>query len=108
MNDTTKHTLLAILFVFFGTFFTALSYTLMKAGHKRIQLDSVVNQKKKKPLFRDVVWVGGILCIILGSAFNAVGMSYGNQVMLACTSSLTITFNTVMAIKMQKEPLKRR
>ena len=56
-------------------------------------------------LILDIYWIGGFLTLILGSVLNALSLDYGNVLMLACTSGLSIIFNTILAITLLGEKL---
>ena len=101
-GDTAK----SIGFTLFGSFFSSLSLILMKWAHNRVQKQNMkLAAADHKSAFTDITWVGGFLALIAGSMFNIVALGYGNQLLLASTSSISIIFNTIMAVFLLKEPL---
>jgi uncharacterized membrane protein len=97
------NSLFAIIFAVLGCFFSALALILMKLAHNR-------NIKLKvrgilKSILCDIFWVTGLLNLLMGSFFNIVAIGYGNVMMLACMSGLSIIFNTILAVTMLREKL---
>ena len=92
--------LVAIFFAILGCFFSALALILMKCAHNRNAHNS-----NAKIICADRFWNIGFLVLIVGSVFNVIAISYGNVIMLACTSSLSIIFNTIFAVNLLGERL---
>ena len=92
--------ILAIFSSILACFFNALALVLMKCAHNRNS-----HKKNAKIMCVDRYWNFGFAMIILGSIFNVVAISYGNVMMLACTSSLSIIFNTIFAVNLLGEKL---
>ena len=40
----------------------------------------------------------GLLILIIGSILNTIALKYGNQLLLASSSSLTIVHNTILSV----------
>ena len=79
----------AIIFGIFGTLLSAIALILMKHSHNK--------QQNNNP-FLTKFWISGFICLLVGSFFNIQALNYGNVVLLACTSSMSIVFNTLFAI----------
>ena len=94
-------TIIAVVLTFFGSFLSSLSLVLMKYAHNRVQASG------KKSAVADPYWIAGLMSLIGGSALNVVALGYGNQLLLASTSSLSIIFNTLFSVFLLKEPLRR-
>ena len=90
-------TLYSIVLTIFGSFFSALSLILMKWAHNKSE------QNPGRSVVKDPNWIMGFFSLILGSVLNVVALSFGNQLLLASTSSLSIIFNTLMAVIFLKE-----
>ena len=95
------NTIYSVILTIFGSFFSALSLILMKWAHNKQE------ENPGRSVVKDVNWIIGFLSLILGSVLNVVALSYGNQLLLASTSSLSIIFNTLMAVIFLKETLHR-
>ena len=95
--SSNSQTIYAIIFGLIGTFLSALSLILMKYAHNL----------SEKP-FLTKYWILGFICLLLGSASNIQALNYGNVVLLACTSSISIVFNTLFAILILNEKLTTR
>ena len=93
MSDT----IFAIIFGLLGCFFSALALILMKWAHNRIQ-------ENQKP-YLDKYWLSGFVILMLGNGFNIEAVNYGNVVLLLCTSSMSIVFNTIFSIVLLGESL---
>ena len=85
-------TVYAILFSVLGAFFNALAMILMKQANNRFY------EKISKKLYADPYWLGGFFCLIPGSAFYVISLGYGNVMLLAWTSSISIIINTILAV----------
>jgi len=108
-GDDSLATLWSIAYTILGIFFNSLSFTLMKMGHNKVQTDAQASltKDKVKPFYLNKLWLLGIVSIIVGSALCVVGLGYGNQLMLASSSSLAIVFDTILAVVILKERLMR-
>ena len=93
-----KDQLIAIAFAVLGCLFSALALVLMKHAHNQSTPGS-------KIIFVNSFWNLGFFILIVGSIFNIVAIGYGNIIMLAATSSLSIIFNTIFAINFLGERL---
>lgn len=100
-KNAASDTLIAVVLTFFGSFLSSLSLVLMKYAHNRVQ------ESGKKSAVLDPFWISGFVSLIAGSALNVVALGYGNQLLLASTSSLSIIFNTLFSVFLLKEPLRR-
>lgn len=90
----------AIAFVFttLGSFFTALSFTLMKFSINRDQ-----RFRWNRPAYKQGYWMIGFCLIFVSIAFNALALDYGNILLLSSSSSITMVFNMIMATYFLKE-----
>ena len=98
-----SNSLAAIVYAILGCFFSALALILMKLAHNR-------NLKLKergitKSILCNVFWISGYINILIGSFFNVMALGYGNVMMLACMSGLSIIFNTILAVTLLGEKL---
>ena len=93
MSDTT----LAIIFTYLGCFFNALSLILMKVSIEKVAKDARTNDTEKASIYNRW-WAGGFFSIILGTVANIVSMRYGNLLLLASSSALTLIFSTVLSV----------
>ena len=93
----------AIVYAVLGCFFSALALILMKLAHNRN-----IKLKEKgisKSLLCNIFWIAGFLNLLLGCFFNIMAIAYGNVMMLACMSGLSIIFNTILAVTLLDEKL---
>ena len=81
-----------------GSFFTALSFTLMKFSINRNQ-----RLKLNKPAYKQVYWMIGFVFIFVSTAFGALSLNYGSLLLLSSSSSITMIFNLLMARFFLKE-----
>jgi drug/metabolite transporter (DMT)-like permease len=96
----------AMLFTVLGSFFCSGGLILMKKSHNRAELAERNNIKRNA--YCDVFWLGGFASIVLGSLFNVVALGYGNVLLLASSSSLSIIFNTVFSVTLLNEKLVKK
>ena len=86
---------ISIILTVFGCFLSSLSLVLMKVAHNK--------NKREISIFKLLEWWAGMLTLIVGSVINVVALGYGNQLMLASSSSISIIFNTLLSVFMLKE-----
>ena len=60
-----------------------------------------------KSVYGDLYWFMGLLSLAFGSMLNLIALGYGNQLVLASSSSLTIIHNTMMSVIFLNEKLYR-
>jgi len=88
-------TLISIVLTLIGCFLSSLSLVMMKVAHN--------NNKQEESVFKLKEWWIGLVNLIAGSVINVVALGYGNQLMLASTSSISIIFNTLLSVFILKE-----
>ena len=96
-------TLFAILFTILGCFFNALSLILMKFSIEKVARDARNTNNKKKSSVCNRYWLSGFTSIILGTLFNILAIKYGNLMLLAASSALTLIFNTILSVRILGE-----
>lgn len=52
-------------------------------------------------------WLSGFFCILLGTAANVIALGFGNLLLLASSSALTMIFNTVLSVHILQENFTR-
>ena len=62
--------------------------------------------KKPNPCFSKM-WIGGFICLLLGTSFNILAVGYGNLILMASFSAVTIVFNQLLSIKLLNENFSR-
>ena len=95
-------TTLAIIFTICGCFFNALSLILMKFSIEKVASDARSKGSAKASIYNKW-WFFGFFCIILGTLFNIVSIRFGNILLLASSSALTLIFNTILSVLILKE-----
>jgi hypothetical protein len=53
------------------------------------------------------MWIGGFICLLLGTSFNILAVGYGNLILMASFSAVTIVFNQLLSIKLLNENFSR-
>ena len=76
---------------------------MMKFAHNRHE-DNVRRGIKKSP-FSDWVWMLALVIIILGNIFNVLAIDFGNPLLLATSSCISICFTTTFCVCFLKEKL---
>ena len=96
----------AMLYTVFGSFLCSGGLILMKKSHNRAEIAESNNIKRNA--FCDVFWLGGFAAIVAGSLCNVVALGYGNVLLLASSSSLSIIWNTIFSVCFLKEKLLKK
>ena len=96
----------AMLYTVLGSFFCSGGLILMKKSHNRAELAESNNIKRNA--YCDVFWLGGFMAIVAGSLCNIVALGYGNVLLLASSSSLSIIFNTIFSVTLLNEKLVKK
>jgi len=78
----------------------------MKKSHNRAEIAERSDIKRNG--YCDCYWLGGFMSIILGTALNVVAIGYGNVLLLASASSLSIIFNTIFSVTLLNEKLVKK
>ena len=91
--------IISVLLSLLGSFFTAISFVLMKVAHNITKINESV--------YKNPYWVLGFATIIIGQVFNVLALKYGSQVLLSSTTSFTIIFNTIFSAIFLKENLQK-
>lgn len=95
-----RDTSLGLLLASIGSFLSAMGFVLMKLAHnkrgKRLDL-------RRKPIFCNLIWLAGWLCIMGGITFNIFALNTGNQFIVTSTSGLSMIFNTLLSVFFLKE-----
>ena len=91
-------------FTVLGCFLNALSLILMKYSMENHAKHSKGKDGKKKAYsVCNKWWMTGLFCIVLGTLANVVAIRYGNLLLLASSSAITMIFNTILSIYILKE-----
>jgi len=94
------NTLICVCFTLFGCFFNALSLIMMKVALEKAQREG--RDKIPNPyLLKE--WIIGLGALIIGTLANVFAIGYGNLLLLASSSAVTIIFSTVLSVKILKE-----
>jgi drug/metabolite transporter (DMT)-like permease len=96
----------AMLYTVLGSFFCSGGLILMKKSHNRAELAESNNIKRNACC--DLLWFGGFMTIIAGSLCNVIALGYGNVLLLASSSSLSIIFNTAFSVTLLNEKLVKK
>jgi len=96
----------AMLFTVLGSFFCSGGLILMKKSHNRAELAE--RNDIKRNAYCDYFWLGGFTSIVLGSLCNVVALGYGNVLLLASSSSLSIIFNTAFSVTLLNEKIVKK
>lgn len=89
----------AIPLVLFGTFCTAIGYTLQKLEHKR--------NPNSNETYKKIKWWLGCLFLLIGAIISVVALGMVPQTTLSPASSVTLLYNSFLAAKVLKERFTR-
>lgn len=89
---------MAIFLMLIGTFMSACSLVLMKVGHKRVM-------NNDGNICYQMFWLLGMAMMMSREVVHISALSFGNQVLLSSSSSITIIYNTIMSVIFLKETL---
>ena len=92
------YTLIALIFTLGGSFFSAMSFTLMKYSINRNQ-----RLRTNLPVYLQKFWMTGLCTSLFGVACNTLAISFGNILLLSSSSAFTMIFNMLMARFILKE-----
>ena len=70
----------------------------MKFSIEKVERDARTSGHEKASIFRNKYWTLGFISIIAGTAFNIIAIKFGNVLLLASSSALTLIFNTVLSV----------
>ena len=87
--------------IILGCLFSSLALVMMKEAHNHVQK----SQSGKSP-YCTKLWIWGFIILLVGSFLYVVALSFGNQVLLGSSSSLSIIFNTIFSVLILKEKIK--
>jgi drug/metabolite transporter (DMT)-like permease len=96
----------AVFYTILGSVFSSLALILMKKSHNRAELDYSNNIKRNS--YCNPLWLFGFAILILGSILNIIALGYGNVLLLASSSSLSIIFNTGLSVTLLNEKLLKK
>ena len=74
-----------------GSFFTSLGLIVMKLANIKIEKD------QSKKFYFQIDWYAGLLLLGIAQTLNAFALNYGNIILIASTSCITIIFNAIMS-----------
>ena len=107
---------MTIIFTLVACFSNALSLILMKVSIEKVSQEHRklhASNMEMKPEERQEIkqqstvcnkwWISGFFFVVLGSVANIGAVGYGNLVLLASTSALTLLFSTLLSIKILGE-----
>jgi len=92
MVNTDTKVFIAMGFTTLGCFLSALSLILMKLSIERNN-KGICNK----------LWMTGFSSLILGTVANILALGFGNLLLLASSSSLTLIFNSILSVKILHE-----
>lgn len=109
---------MVIVFTLLACFSNALSLILMKLSiekvsqkHRKLKAEnegldvSTRSDIEKESSVLNKWWIAGFVFIIVGTVSNIFAIRYGNLVLLASTSALTLIFSTVLSVKILGEEI---
>ena len=105
MHEETSSAFIAVSLAMTGSVFTSTSFILMKYAHNRLQASDNKNEVSAFKAIKDPYWAFAFLLILLSSFFNVYALKFGSQILISCTSSLTIIINTILSVSFLKERL---
>jgi len=71
----------------------------------KIAFNRVAHKDIKKHAICDPFWSLGFTSLMIGSILNTTALMFGNQILLASASSLTVIFNSFLSVFILKERL---
>ena len=101
-NEYSKHSkLVPIVGIILGCLFSSLALVMMKEAHNRVQ-----QSNGQESPYCTKFWIWGFIILLFGSFLYVIALSFGNQVLLGSSSSLSIIFNTIFSVIFLKEKIK--
>jgi hypothetical protein len=65
----------------------------MKISLEKAQREYIGDLDKKPNPCCNKIWIGGFICLLLGSVLNILAVGYGNLILMASFSAVTLVFN---------------